>query len=99
MDLHLDNLLFYRGRILLIDFGMSRFNAPKTTSIAYDMHFFLNSLRHLLLKRGYKGCVLNYIHGLLPVGWRGARGRYVERFRLKSTSAASIAKRLMGLRA
>ncbi len=98
MDLHLDNLLIHRGRILIIDFGMSRFNAY-ATSVGYDMHLFLNSLRHLLIKRGYKGYVLRYIHRLLPDGWRGSRGKFVSNFRLKSNSAASIAKRLLGLRA
>lgn len=98
MDLHLDNLLIHRGRILIIDFGMSRFSAHNV-SVGYDMHLFLNSMRHLLLKKGYRGRALKYIHRLLPEGWRGSNGQYVSKFRLKPNSAASIAKRLLGLRA
>ena len=97
MDLHLDNVLFYNGRIMIIDFGMSKFKAGNT-SVYYDMHLFLNSLRNLLLKKGRK---LPYLNKMLPDGYRGARGKYVSNFRMKPTSesAASIAKRLTGLRA
>lgn len=97
MDLHLDNVLFYSGRIMIIDFGMSKFKSGNT-SVHYDMHLFLNSLRNLLLKKGRK---LPYLERALPEGFRGAKGRYVQNFRIKSSSesAASIAKRLTGLRA
>jgi len=97
MDLHLDNVLFYNGRIMLIDFGMSKFKSG-ATSVQYDIHLFLNSLRNLLLKKG--GRKLPYIERMLPVGFRGSKGKYVRNFRLKtSESAASIAKRLTGLKA
>jgi tRNA A-37 threonylcarbamoyl transferase component Bud32 len=96
MDLHLDNVLFYNGRIMLIDFGMSKFKAG-STSVHYDMHLFLNSLRNLLLKKGRK---LPYLERALPEGFRGSKGKYVRNFRMKSSeSAASIAKRLTGLTA
>jgi tRNA A-37 threonylcarbamoyl transferase component Bud32 len=95
MDLHLDNVLMNNGRILIIDFGMSKFNSGKTSS-QYDMHLFLNSLRNFLIKRGRK---LPYLERVLPEGFRGSKGKYVQNFRLKtSESAASIAKRLTGLR-
>ena len=95
MDLHLDNVLMNNGRILIIDFGMSKFNSGKT-SPHYDMHLFLNSLRNFLIKRGRR---LPYLERVLPEGFRGAKGKYVQNFRLKtSESAASIAKRLTGLR-
>lgn len=96
MDLHLGNLLFYKGRILLIDFGMSKFK-PGSTSPCYDYHFFLNSLRSFMLKIRRP---VGYLNKLLPDGFRGCSGKYVSNFRMKtSESAASIAKRLLGFRA
>jgi tRNA A-37 threonylcarbamoyl transferase component Bud32 len=98
MDLHLDNVLMNNGRILIIDFGLSKFKSGNT-SVHYDMHLFLNSLRNFLYKKGRK---LPYLERALPEGFRGAKGKYVQNFRLKnysSESAASIAKRLTGLRA
>lgn len=96
MDLHLGNLLFDRGRILITDFGMSKFKAGRT-SVCYDYHFFLNSLRALLKK---KKRPFSYLERVLPDGFKGCNGKYVSNFRMKtSESAASIAKRLMGLRA
>jgi tRNA A-37 threonylcarbamoyl transferase component Bud32 len=96
MDLHLDNVLFYNGRIMLIDFGMSKFKSG-STSVQYDMHLFLNSLRNLLLKKG--GRKLPYIERVLPEGFRGSKSRYVRNYRLTAESAADIAKRLTGLKA
>ena len=96
MDLHLGNVLFYKGRILLIDFGMSKFKSGNT-SPCYDYHFFLNSLRSYMnkIRRPVK-----YLNRLLPDGFRGCNGKYVSNFRMKSNeSAASIAKRLLGFRA
>lgn len=96
MDLHLGNLLFYKGRILIIDFGMSKFKAG-STSLCYDYHFFLNSLRTFMLKIRRP---VSYLNKLLPDGFRGCSGKYVSNFRMKSSeSAASIAKRLLGFRA
>lgn len=96
MDLHLGNLLFYKGRIMIIDFGMSKFKAG-STSPCYDYHFFLNSLRSFMLKIRRRS---NYLDRLLPDGFRGCSGKYVSNFRMKTTeSAASIAKRLLGFRA
>ena len=100
MDLHLHNVLMSNGRILIIDFGMSKLSAGRT-SVQYDMHFFLNSLRNFFIKRGRK---IPYLERVLPEGFRGSKGKYVQNFRLKtayssSESAASIAKRLTGLRA
>lgn len=96
MDLHLGNILFYKGRIMIIDFGMSKFKAG-STSPCYDYHFFLNSLRAYMLK--IRRPVV-YLNKLLPDGFRGCKGKYVSNFRMKSTeSAASIAKRLLGFRA
>ncbi len=96
MDLHLGNILFYKGRIMIIDFGMSKFKAG-STSPCYDYHFFLNSLRAYMLKIRRP---VGYLNKLLPDGFRGCKGKYVSNFRMKSTeSAASIAKRLLGFRA
>lgn len=96
MDLHLGNVLFHRGRILIIDFGMSKFR-PGNTSAFYDIHLFLNSLRAFLKNKGRS---MSYLNKVLPEGLRGRRGKYVSNFRMKtSESAAAIAKRLMGLRA
>jgi tRNA A-37 threonylcarbamoyl transferase component Bud32 len=98
MDLHLGNLLFYKGRIMIIDFGMSKFKAG-STSPCYDYHFFLNSLRSFMLKIRRRN-TLPYLNKLLPDGFRGCNGKYVSNFRMKtSESAASIAKRLLGFRA
>ncbi len=94
MDLHLDNVLFNRGRILIIDFGLSKFSY--SVASGYDMHFFLNSLRHFLIKKGWTGRTMKYLNRVLPSGMRGSSGRYVRNFRLKNTeSAADIAKRLL----
>lgn len=96
MDLHLGNLLFYKGRILIIDFGMSKLKAG-STSPCYDYHFFLNSLRSFMMKIKRP---VTYLNKLLPDGFRGCTGKYVSNFRMKtSESAASIAKRLLGFRA
>lgn len=92
MDLHLDNILFNRGRVLITDFGLSRFSGR--VSSGYDMHFFLNSLRHFLLKKKWKGSTLRYLNKVLPIGARGYNGKYVRQFRLKE-SAGDIAKRLL----
>lgn len=98
MDLHLGNLLFYKGRILIIDFGLSKMKAG-STSPCYDYHFFLNSLRAFMLKIRRRN-TLPYLNKLLPDGFRGCSGKYVSNFRMKtSESAASIAKRLLGFRA
>lgn len=98
MDLHLGNILFYKGRIMFIDFGMSKFK-PGNTSPYYDYHFFLNSLRAFMLKIR-RPVAAGYLNKLLPDGFRGCKGKYVSNFRMKSTeSAASIAKRLLGFKA
>lgn len=93
MDLHLGNVLFNKGRIMIIDFGLSKFK-PGKISPCYDYHLFLNSLRAFLKRRK-----VPYIERMLPLGFRGCNGKYVNNFRMKSSeSAASIAKRLMGLK-
>jgi tRNA A-37 threonylcarbamoyl transferase component Bud32 len=95
MDLHLGNLLFYKGRIMIIDFDRSSLKARKVCS-CYDYHFFLNSLRTLLLKTKRS---VGYINRILPEELRGSKNKYVSNYRLKSSeSAAAIAKRLMGVR-
>lgn len=94
MDLHLDNVLFNKGRVLFTDFGISKFSY-KVSSV-YDVHFFLNSLRHFLLKKRWKGRTMVYLNKVLPNGMRGFSGKYVKNFRLRdSESAADIAKRLL----
>lgn len=50
MDLHIGNVLFYRGRVMLIDFGLSRMNAPKVCCCK-DMNTFIRSLRNFLKRR------------------------------------------------
>ena len=50
MDLHIGNVLFYRGRVMLIDFGLSRMNAPKVCCCK-DMNTFIKSLRNFLKRR------------------------------------------------
>lgn len=95
MDLHIDNVLMNNGRVMIVDFGMSKFKTTK--DMCYDFHLFLNSMRNFLLKRGRR---VKYLNKVLPEGFRGSHGKYVSNFRMKSSeSAASIAKRLMGLRA
>ena len=50
MDLHIGNVLVYKGKIMLIDFGLSRLNA-KGVSQNRDMITFFNSLRRFLKKK------------------------------------------------
>jgi tRNA A-37 threonylcarbamoyl transferase component Bud32 len=89
MDLHIDNVLMNNGRTMIIDFGLSKFKTNK--SVCYDFQLFLNSLRNFLLKKNKRR--LRYLDKVLPEGLsRRRRGA-------SSESAASIAKRLMGLRA
>lgn len=103
MDLHLDNILINKGKLLITDFGMSRFT---TGRVGYDIHFFLNSLRHQLLKNPKRTPkVLKYLNRVLRSGMKGYSGKYVKNFRLKNgvsfkmnESAASIAKRLLKLK-
>ncbi len=103
MDLHLDNILLHNGRILLIDFDMSKFTSM--VNKCYDVHFFMNSLRHFLLKlktKKYKKTIL-YLNKRLPSGFRGHTDKYVKNFRLRpegvsSASAASIAMKLLQLK-
>jgi tRNA A-37 threonylcarbamoyl transferase component Bud32 len=87
MDLHIDNVLMNNGRTMIIDFGLSKFKTNK--SVCYDFQLFLNSLRNFLLKKNKRR--LRYFDKVLPEGL-SRRGK-------SSESAASIAKRLMGLRA
>jgi tRNA A-37 threonylcarbamoyl transferase component Bud32 len=52
MDLHIGNVLFYRGRIMIIDFGLSKMNAPEV-SPCRDINVFIRSLRrHVMKKKG-----------------------------------------------
>ena len=88
MDLHLGNLLFYKGRIMIIDFDRSSLKARKVCS-CYDYHFFLNSLRALLLKMKRRTRIL-------PEELRGSKNKYVSN--KSSESAAAIAKRIMGVK-
>lgn len=97
MDLHLDNILIHNGKIRITDFGMSRFTTGK---VCYDIHFFLNSLRHQLLKNPKRSPkALSFLNRKLKPGFRGSSGKFVKNFRLKSDSAASIAMRLLRIRA
>lgn len=103
MDLHLGNILINNGKLLITDFGMSKFT---TGRVGYDVHFFLNSLRHQLMKNPIKTpSALRYLNRVLKQGMRGSTGKYVKNFRLKpgviynhSESAASIAMRLLKLK-
>jgi serine/threonine protein kinase len=103
MDLHLDNILINNGKILITDFGMSKFT---TGRIGYDIHFFLNSIRHQLLKNPNRTPrVLKYLNRIMNNGMKGYSGKFVKSFRLKqgvsfkiNESAANIAKRLLKLK-
>lgn len=103
MDLHLDNILINNGKILITDFGMSKFTTGK---VGYDVHFFLNSIRHQLLKNPKRTPrALRYLNRILSPGLRGHSSRYVKNYRLKqgisfkvNESAANIAKRLLKLK-
>lgn len=96
MDLHLGNLLINKGKIYIIDFGMSKFTSGKD---GYDIHFFLNSLRHQLLKNPQKNPkALRYLNKVLIPGLRGSTGKYVKNFRLRNDSAASIALKLLRIK-
>lgn len=108
MDLHLDNILVNnRGRIIIIDFGISKFTSGRK---GYDFHFFLNSMRHYLMSQRTCNCkktrALVCINSMLKRGMRGSNNIYVKNFRLRpgvsfnpSESASSIAKKLLGFRA
>ena len=96
MDLHLDNILIDKGKIRITDFGVSRFTTGK---VCYDIHFFLNSLRHQLLKNPKRSPkAIAFLNKKLGPGFRGSTGKFVKNFRLKSDSAASIALRLLKLK-
>lgn len=53
MDLHLENVLFYKGRIMIIDFGLSKLSRHGNTPVCYDINTFLNSLRRFVIRRRY----------------------------------------------
>lgn len=74
MDLHAGNVLMCKGRVMLIDFGLSKMNAPGVCPCR-DMNVFVKSIRKLVHRRT-----------------RRTHGK-------KEESAASIAKRLAGLKA
>jgi tRNA A-37 threonylcarbamoyl transferase component Bud32 len=50
MDLHIGNVLFNKGRIMIIDFGLSKMNAPKVCPCK-DMNIFIKSMRKFLKRR------------------------------------------------
>lgn len=47
MDLHTGNVLVYKDRIMIIDFGLSRFNA-KNLCPCYDLKMFTRSLKRFV---------------------------------------------------
>lgn len=53
MDLHIGNVLFQNGRIMIIDFGLSKMNAPKVCPCK-DMNTFIKSMRKFLKGRQTK---------------------------------------------
>lgn len=93
-----------KGHVLITDFGISKFTSGKK---GYDFHFFLNSMRHQLLKGNIKvPRALSCIHSMLKIGMRGSTGTHVKNFRLRpgvsfdpKESASTIAKKLLGFRA
>lgn len=100
MDLHLGNVLINNGKILITDFGMSKFTSGK---VGYDVHFFLNSIRHQLLKNPKRyPRTIAWLNRVLSKNMRGYSGKLVKNFRLKNgvsfkltDSAANIAKKLV----
>lgn len=50
MDLHVGNVLVYRGRLMIIDFGLSKLNA-KNVPLNRDMTVFLKSLKRAIRLR------------------------------------------------
>ena len=53
MDLHIGNVLMCNGRIMLIDFGLSKMNARRV-QVNRDMNTFIKSLRLFLRKKRRK---------------------------------------------
>jgi tRNA A-37 threonylcarbamoyl transferase component Bud32 len=104
MDLHLDNLLIHRGKVLIIDFDKSKFTSSRK---GYDVHFFMNSMRHFLLKTKKYRKTLAFLNKWIPKGCKGHTDKYVKNYRLRpdvslkvksyngGTSAASIAMKLL----
>lgn len=79
MDLHIGNVLVYRGRLMIIDFGLSKLNA-KNVPLNRDMSVFLNSLKR----------ALRPVRQNSPI-----RKNSPKPYQCGSESAASIAKRIM----
>ena len=50
MDLHTGNVLVYKDRVMIIDFGLSRFNA-KNLCPCYDLKMFTRSLKRFVSRR------------------------------------------------
>lgn len=55
MDLHVGNVLVYRGRLMIIDFGLSKLNA-KNVPLNRDMSVFLKSLKRAIRQNSPKPC-------------------------------------------
>lgn len=53
MDLHIGNVLFYKGRIMIIDFGLSKLNAPGVCPCK-DLNVFVRSLKNYVFKKKKK---------------------------------------------
>lgn len=53
MDLHIGNVLMCRGRVMLIDFGLSKMNARRV-QVNKDMNTFIKSLRLFLRRKRRK---------------------------------------------
>lgn len=59
MDLHIGNVLMYRGKLMIIDFGLSKMNA-KNVPVNRDMTVFIKSLKRFLKKKKTSiGCGCN----------------------------------------
>jgi len=90
-DLHIGNIIVEnKGKLRFTDFELSRlfrktpkivksFGITNRHNPKYDFHCFLNSLRSFLIKNGKSATVLNK---LLPPGYRGKYGKYVNNGRM-----------------
>ena len=99
MDLHIGNVLVYRGRLMIIDFGLSKLNA-KNVPLNRDMSVFLKSLRRMISK---VKCSRNLTQKSGPTQKSGTKpcncgcsGGPTQKS--GPESAASIAKRIMSLK-
>jgi tRNA A-37 threonylcarbamoyl transferase component Bud32 len=74
MDLHIGNVLMCRGRVMLIDFGLSKMNAPRI-QCCRDMNTFIKSLRKFLRLRRKKSVGKKKEESAADIAKRIAQGR------------------------